>query len=170
MHFRQQLFRPPISDFDSQITVICNGSVSRPHFRSQQFGTLCCISHHLQLVDCSANCVSVTSSFRSLCFEIPDLIVFHLNSSFINKNNIFWTSIEVTKTKQKSKQGSEKHPSDLRIGALVLYLVCPLCRKASWQQNTIRIRLFILQSLQRRLPLQRGKQAPPTGWLLPLVI
>ena len=70
MHFRQQLFRPPISDFDSQITVICNGSVSRPHFRSQQLGTLCCISHHLQLVDCSANCVSVTSSFRSLCFFV----------------------------------------------------------------------------------------------------
>ena len=29
IHFRQQLFRPPILDFDSQITVICNGSVSR---------------------------------------------------------------------------------------------------------------------------------------------
>ena len=28
-NFRQQLFRPPILDFDSQTTVICNGSVSR---------------------------------------------------------------------------------------------------------------------------------------------
>ena len=45
--FVRKILRPPITDFDSQITVICNGSVNRPLFVHSSSGA-CCISHHLQ--------------------------------------------------------------------------------------------------------------------------
>ena len=45
--FVRKILRPPITDFDSQITVICNGSVNRPLFVHSSAGA-CCISHHLQ--------------------------------------------------------------------------------------------------------------------------
>ena len=45
--FVRKILRPHITDFDSQITVICNGSVSRPLFVHSSLG-ICCISHHLQ--------------------------------------------------------------------------------------------------------------------------
>ena len=56
---------------DSQITVICYGSVNRPLFRSQQPGALLYIARSPTFSVSCTNCVTVTSSFRSHCFAFP---------------------------------------------------------------------------------------------------
>ena len=98
------------TDFDSQITVICNGSVSRPLFRSQQPGTLLYIARSPTFSASRANCVTVTSSFRLHCFAFP---ISH-SSSFeflLHKyKKYILTPTGRTKTKLADKRKST-HPS-----------------------------------------------------------
>ena len=121
---------------DSQTTVICNQPCPPPASVRSRPGFVCRISHLIRSWDRQAKGFTVTgfsitlfsfwlsasspwSKHRVIICSLRQLWItrhisfadcFHLNSSFVNIKNIFWTSLEVTKTKQTTNEKST-HPS-----------------------------------------------------------